>query len=598
MSKLRNEVALSDKWDLSPLYKKDENWIEDFEKNQQDEFSKKIGAYKNTLAHNVANLIQALDLYFHKIQSLEKLYTFAHLKHDEDVSDSKYKSLLEKSEIALQNFSEVTSWIEPEIFLIPPQILDSYLINPSFEKYKFHLQKLIALKEHILSPQEEELLALASRAMQTPQKAFSSLNNADFVFDDIKDSQKQNLPLTHGLYQIYLQSRDRILRENAFKTLHKKFFDYKNTLSDLVHGQVLTHLFEAKSRKYHSCLEAALKPKNINNDVYTSLISAVKNNLTPLHNYFRLRKKLLNLKDIHLYDLNTPLTENLDIHFTYKEAEEMVIESVKPLGNVYQNILTKGLKNHAWVDRYENKNKRSGAYSSGCYDSYPYILMNFKGVIRDLSTLAHECGHSMHSYLSRQNQPFHYSQYPIFVAEVASTFNEELLFDILLKNAPSKEAKIYFITSRIDDLRSTLFRQTLFAEFELIIHNLAEQNIPLTPEILSEQYRQLNNIYYGSEVVIDDEINIEWARIPHFYYNFYVYQYATGISAAIALAKKVMQGSDKERENYLNFLKMGFSNYPIDLLKNAGVDMTKPTAVEEAIKQFAFLTSELEKISS
>jgi oligoendopeptidase F len=597
MTTNRSDVDLNDTWNLTNLYENDELWQKDYETNKDDDFDKKITAFKGNLQKGSKYLKELFDLYFKKLRSLEKIYTFAHLKHDEEITYEKYKNMQEKAEILLQHFSEITSWIEPEIFLIPESTLKDYLKDPSFNTYFFHLQKIIRLKEHILSPKEEELLALASRALQTPYKTFSSINNADFVFPNVNDSNGNSLELTHGKYQIYLQSRDRLLRENAFKTLHKKFSKFSNTLADLVHGQVLKHQFEAKARNFNSCLEAALKPKDIDLNVYKTLIKAVKNNLSPLHDYIDLRKKLLNLDSIHLWDMNVALTKEIDIKLNYQEAQDLVIQSVAPLGQEYQDILKKGLESKRWVDRYENKNKRSGAYSSGCFDSEPYILMNFKGVLRDLSTLAHECGHSMHSLYSRNNQPFHYSQYPIFVAEVASTFNEELLFHLLLENAKDKETKIYYLTSRIDDLRATLFRQTLFAEFELKIHELVEQNIPLTPQLLSSEYKKLNDLYFGSNIVIDEDVAIEWARIPHFYYNFYVYQYATGISAAIALAKKVINKEANAKEAYLTFLKGGCSKFPIDLLIDAGIDMTTEQPVKDAIDHFKFLTNELKKLT-
>ena len=594
----RSEVEEKDTWNLSPLYSSDELWEEDLSDYLKGDYFSKIDRFKGNLASSYKNLLQLFNLYFNQLRRLEKLYTYAHLKHDEEITITKFKDMLERAEIELHRFAELTSWIEPEIFLIPQQTIESFLQEKEFTEFSFHLSKIIRLKKHILSPKEETLLALASRALQTPYKAFSSINNADFQFPNVHDSKGVSLELTHGKYQIYLQSRDRKLRENAFKTLHRKFSEFENTLADLIQGQVLNHQFEAKARNYSSSLEAALKPKNIDTQVYFSLLKAVKENLSPLHDYIDLRKKILKLDNIHLYDMNVALTNELDIHLDYKEAEDIVVESVAPLGADYQNALKKGLKSSRWVDRYENKNKRSGAYSSGCYDSQPYILMNFKGVLRDLSTLAHECGHSMHSLYSRENQPYQYSQYPIFVAEVASTFNEELLFNLLLERARDKETKIYYLTSRIDDLRATLFRQTLFAEFELKIHELVEQNIPLTPHLLSSEYRKLNQMYFGHNIILDKDIDIEWARIPHFYYNFYVYQYATGISAAIALAKKVVKNGNQAKDAYLTFLKGGCSKYPIDLLIDAGIDMKTEKPVKDAIHHFNYLVNELKNLTA
>jgi len=486
--------------------------------------------------------------------------------------------------------------MEPEILALPQSILDSYLTAPSLEKFRFHLEKLVRLKDHTLSEEQEALLALAQRALELPYKAFSSLNNADLKFGTVKDSQGQELELTHGSFQLYLRSRDRSLRENTFKSMHQKYADYENTLCELINGQVQTHVFESKARHYQSCLEAALKPKNIDLNVYHSLIAAVRSEIDALHDYCLLRRKLLGVDTLHFYDLHVPLTSELDIKMSYNEAEKAVIDSVAPLGEEYQRRLHEGLKVKRWVDRYENKNKRSGAYSSGCYDSFPYILMNYKGILGDVFTLAHEAGHSMHSYLSHENQPYHYSSYPIFVAEVASTFNEELLMTHLKKEAKSREEKIFLVNQQIETIRTTLFRQTLFAEFELLIHELVEKNIPLTPTLLKEEYGKLNSFYFGDSVHMDEEIENEWSRIPHFYYNFYVYQYSTGISASIALADKVLKGGNTEREHYLNFLKGGCSQYPIDLLKMAGVDMRSPEPVKAAITKFRSLVKELSSL--
>lgn len=601
MTLTRNEIDIINTWNLSSLYPSTDAWEKDFALFKGEENSPhwpKLASFRHRLGSSLPIFVEALDTFFTLARNLEKLYTYAHLKHDEEITDTLHKEMLERSQILLQQFSEEISWIEPEIFTIPETTLSKYIEDPSFEKYRFHLEKILRLKAHILSPKEEELIAAASRALQTPYKAFSSINNADFKFPSVKDVRGNPLELTHGRYQLYLQSRDRILRENAFKTLHGKYSEYENTLCDLIQGQLLSHQFEARVRKYNSCLEASLKPKNIEVAVYHSLISAVRENISALHSYIDLRKELLGLDPLYLYDMSVPLTKELDIHFDYNEAERLVIESVKPLGQFYQEQLQKGLLDERWVDRFENKNKRSGAYSSGCFDSQPYVLMNFKGIIRDVFTLAHECGHSMHSLLSRRTQPYHYADYPIFVAEVASTFNEELLFQLLLQRAKGKEEQIYLLTSRIDDIKATLFRQTQFAEFELLIHEWVEQNIPLTPELLKTEYRKLNQFYFGDAVHIDDTIDIEWARIPHFYYNFYVYQYATGISASIALAKRVLNGTEKERDAYLSFLKGGCSHYPIDLLKMAGVDMTTTEPVKAAIFHFKDLVSQLRKLSS
>lgn len=439
-------------------------------------------------------------------------------------------------------------------------------------------------------------MALAGQALQTSYKAFNALTDADFIFSPVLDDYGEEKPLTHGSYAIYLRDQDRVLRKNAFKAYHQKYFSYANTLCELLNGQIQSQWFEARARNYTSCLEAALFPRNIEVSVYKSLIEAVRQKLPVLHRYMKFRKKTLGLEELHLYDVYVPLTKAVDMRLDYDQAEDLVVECVKPLGSEYQEFLRKGLKEQRWVDRYENKNKRSGAYSSGCYDSMPYILMNYKTILRDVFTLAHEAGHSMHSLYSHKYQPYHLSDYPIFLAEVASTFNEDLLTRLLIEKCQNKEEKIFLIQQKIEDLRATLFRQTMFAEFELLIHEQIEKGMPLTPEFLKTEYHQLNVSYFGPDTVIDPEIDIEWARIPHFYYGFYVFQYATGISAATALAEKVVNGSEKDREDYLRFLKSGSSHYPIDTLKMAGVDMTSPDAVISAIGTFDHWLDQLEKL--
>lgn len=464
-------------------------------------------------------------------------------------------------------------------------------------EYRFYIEKIVRVKKHLLSP-EEELMALSAKALQASHKAFSALNDADFKFGTVSNNKGEEAELTHALYGLFIRDQDRSLRENAFKKMHGKYLDYENTLCELINGQIQSHIFNARARNFSSSLEAALFPKNIDTSVYHSLIQAVDEKIGTLHKYVKLREKVLGVGPLHLYDMYVPLTSQVDIRMSYKEAQDIVIESVAPLGNAYQNLLRKGLQEGRWVDRYENKNKRSGAYSSGCYDSMPYILINYKDLLRDVFTLAHEAGHSMHSLLTHQTQPYQYGDYPIFLAEVASTFNEELLMRLLLQRSNSVEEKIFLVNQNIEDLRGTLFRQTMFASFELFLHEMAEKNIPLTPKLLREEYMRLNTKYFGPGVTIDKEAEAEWARIPHFYYNFYVFQYATGISAALALSNRVLKGGKQEQEDYLSFLKAGSSRYPIEILQSAGVDMRTPQPVKAAIQKFDGLVDELERLLS
>ncbi|MCH9626195.1 MAG: Oligoendopeptidase F, plasmid [Chlamydiales bacterium] len=598
--KTRSHISPEDQWNVEALYPSIQAWEKAFEtllKKPSSPHWPELQALRGKLKTGPEALKEILDLSSSLSRELEKLYTYAHLRHDEDITFDIHKKAYQQISSLLSDFQQECAWIEPEILELSTETIENYLNSPLLNTYKFHIEKIVRMRPHTLSAEQEGLIAMAAKPLQTPPKAFSALNNADIKLGKIVDSSGKELDLSHGLYQMYLRSSDRILRENAFKQMHSTYQGFENTLAELLYGEVQSHVFAAHSHKFPTSLDAALFPKKIPLSVYRSLIEAVREGLPSLHRYVKVRKNILNVPKVHLYDMYVPLVAEVEIKMDYKEAEDIVIESVAPLGNKYQSILKKGLKQDLWVDRFENKNKRSGAYSSGCFDSFPYILMNFRGILRDTFTLAHEAGHSMHSFLSNQSQPYHYSHYPIFVAEVASTFNEELLMHLLLKRTTKREEKLFLVNEKIEDIRATLFRQTMFAEFELKIHELVEANTPLTPTLLKEIYTQLNIDYFGPETTIDKEVAIEWARIPHFYYNFYVYQYATGISAALSLAEKVLHGDPKTCENYLNFLQGGSSLFPIDLLKLAGVDVTTPDPVRAALRKFDSLVSELETLT-
>lgn len=599
MAKTRAEVAQADKWNVEALYPSDEAWEIDFQRVKGEETHPRwptLGKHVGTLHQSAHAVKEALDQLLGLKRQLEKLYVYAHLRHDEDIANDQNKAAFKRISAIFLDFGRETAWFEPELLALSDARIQEYLASPELASYRFHLEKIVRLKPHTLQPEQEELLAMASRALQAPHKAFSALNDADFKFGTVTDSTGKKQELTHASYALFIRDRDRTLRANSFRALHGKFAEYEQTLCELINGQVESHLFEARARRYKTCLEAALFPKNIDPSVYHALIQAVRNNLDALHDYMRLRGQILGLKDLHCYDLYVPLTQQLDIKMPYIEAERLVVDSVAPLGSEYQQQLQRGLQQQRWVDRYENQNKRSGAYSSGCFDSDPYILMNFKSLLRDTSTLAHEAGHSMHSLLSRRKQPYHYANYPIFVAEVASTFNEQLLFDRLIERFTGTEERIFLINEKLEDLRGTLFRQTMFAEFELFLHTAVENNTPLTPTLLKTQFTQLNHDYFGKAVTIDLEIGSEWSRIPHFYYNFYVYQYATGISAAIALADRVTREGEPARKAYVEFLSSGCSRFPLDLLQTAGVDMRSSAPVEQAIGKFRSLLSQLQEL--
>ncbi len=595
----RKDVPQQDRWNLASLYPSLDAWKADLKSlvpQDNPPFFATVSTYKGKLAESSQNLLKTLQAFFEIERHLRKLYTYAHLLHDEEITAEEPKVAYNTIMGIYHQFSQEGAWLQPEILGMDEKRLNEYLKDPILKDYHIFLEKLARLKPHTLSEEQENLLALAGQALDTPQKAFSAINNADFKFGTIKDSNNNDRELTHATYGMYLRESDRTLRKNAFMAMHRQYSAYENSLAELLSGNVQAHLFEARARNYKSCVEAALFPKNIDVEVYKALIEAVHSRIDLLHRYTKLRKKLLGVDELHYYDLYVPLVPSVDLKYSYDDAENLVINSMKPLGEKYVAELHQGLKTGRWVDRYENENKRSGAYSSGCYDSMPYILMNYKGILRDVFTLAHEAGHSMHSLLSRQNQPYHYSDYAIFVAEVASTFNEEFLMQTLVADAKTDAEKAFLLNEKLEDIRGTLFRQVSFAEFELFIHDCAEKRIPLTPQLLKDKYMELTRFYYGPDLVLDPEVAIEWARIPHFYYNFYVYQYATGISAALALADAVRHEGQAARDRYLNFLSSGSSDYPIELLAKAGVDMRKPEPVQNALNEFKQYTDELERL--
>ncbi|MGE3954281.1 MAG: oligoendopeptidase F [Parachlamydiales bacterium] len=593
MAKKRTEIDPGSCWKVEALYPNREAWEADFSRLQKAPPWQGVALYKGRLGEGGATLAKALEAFFGALREIERLATYAHLRHDEDVAHEGHKGDYGRAQLLHHTFAQETAWLEPELIALSQEQLQRYLADPHLAPYRFHLEKMIRLKEHTLSPREEELVALAAQALSTSSQAFGAMTNADFKFGMVADEKGEVHELTQGSYALFLRQPDRTLRKNAFHRLHGQFKSYENTLCELLAGQTQTHLFDARSHRFGSCLEAALKPKKIDTAVYHSLIEAVRSRLPVHHRYMALRKRLLGVDTLRPYDMYVSLGGEPLEKIPYPTAVEWAVESMAILGVDYQTKLRRGLTEERWCDIYENEGKRSGAYSSGCYDSMPYILLNYQGQLNDVSTLAHEAGHSMHSLLSRANQPYHYSQYPIFVAEVASTFNEAFLFRLLLDRAKTPSQRFFLINQRIDDIRATLFRQTMFAEFELKIHEMAEQGRPLTPGLLHTLYRELNNAYFGPEVDMEG-IEPEWSRIPHFYYGYYVYQYATGVSAALALAKRVSEGGEEERKSYLTFLSSGGSHFPLDLLKGAGVDLTTPEPVLAALDTFEELVNELE----
>ncbi|MBS0625926.1 MAG: oligoendopeptidase F [Verrucomicrobia bacterium] len=597
MPKSRSEIPIQDRWNVEALYPSPDLWKVDFQKARGQQEGPRwpdLVSYKGKLSDPKV-LSSFFEHYFSLDRHLSKLYTYAHLKMDEDLGNDAAKHDYGLITTLLHEFELESSWIEPELLSLSEDEFKRLTAHPSLKPFAFYLEKIGRRKAHTLSPEQEELLALSGKSLDTTYKTFAALTNADMTFKPAHDSKGVEQPLSNGTFTLYMNSPDRELRKNAFLNLHKGYEGLSNTLCELLQGQAEGHRYIAKARKFSSCVEAALFAHRIDKEVYIKLIETVRKHLPAMHQYLKLRKDAMGLSEIHAYDLYVSLVPESQIAMPYADACKAVIESVAPLGAQYQEVLKEGLDKNRWVDVYENPRKRSGAYSSGCYDSMPYILMNYHGTLKDVFTLAHEAGHSMHSFLSRKNQPYVYSHYPIFVAEVASTFNEQLLLNHLLQKAKTKQEKAILINHQLEGIRGTIFRQTLFAEFELQIHQWVEEGTPLTPTLLKEAYLKLVKDYYGPDFTIDPELGYEWARIPHFYYNFYVYQYATGLSAAMALFQGATR-SHEARDKYLQFLSSGGTRFPLDLLEIAGVDMKSPKPVEAAMARFQELVAEMQKL--
>jgi len=596
MPPTRSEIPVKNKWNVEALYSDPTLWMKELasiEGKKESPRWPELRSFQGKLS-DPKMLNEFMHYYLSLDRKLSKLATYAHLRLDEDLGNDEFKRNYGLITSINHDFRLETSWLEPEILSLSDEAIARLIKEPSLSSYRFYFEQILRMRPHTLSSDKEELLALSGKAMDASYKAFGALNNADMTFAPAIDSKGNEHPLTNGTYSTFIQSPDRQLRKSAMLNLHRGYQSHVNTLCELLQGQMQAHQFSSRARQFPDCVTAALFSNQIDPSVVYQLVETVKKGKTFMQEYLELRKSILKLDELHPYDLSSPLVEEARMKLSYDEACQAVIESVAPLGKEYQDTLRKGLLEDRWVDPFENAKKRSGAYSSGCYDSMPYILMNFHGSLTDTMTLAHEAGHSMHSFLSRKGQPYIYSRYCIFVAEVASTFNEQLLMDYLMKHAKTKKERAYLINDQIDRIRATIFRQTQFAEFELKIHKLVEQGQPLTPSLLNRMYADLLREYYGDSLVIDPEIEVEWSRIPHFYYDFYVYQYATGVSAAMALHAQVLKSTGAQ-ERYLKFLSSGGSKYPLDLLKEAGVDMTTSTPVDAALKRFEYLVKELKK---
>lgn len=590
----RSEVPVEDTWDLTTIFATDEQWEEEY--NSLNEEIPKINSFQGTLGDSAEQLYDLFQFQDKISERLGKLYTYAHMRYDQDTTNSTYQAMNQKAESVLTAASSNMSFIVPEILQIDEETINGFLTeHKGLQLYKKTLDEIARQRAHILSEKEEVLLSEASEALQTPAQTFGMLNNADLTFPKIKDENGNEVELTHGRYIHFLESQDRSVREGAFKAMHQTFGDFKNTFAATLTGNVKKDNFNAKVRHYQSARHAALNGNKIPETVYDNLIDAVHEKLPVFHRYIDLRKKVLDVDELHMYDLYTPLVQDGKMTVDYEQAKKYVLESLAPLGEEYQDIVQKAF-NHRWIDVVENKGKRSGAYSSGTYGTNPFILMNWQNNINNLYTLTHELGHSVHSYYTTTHQPFRYGNYSIFVAEVASTCNEALLSEYLLHHLDDEKQRLSILNHFLEGFRGTVFRQTMFAEFEHAIHVKEQNGEPLTADIFTEIYYDLNKKYFGTNIHIDEEIGMEWARIPHFYYNYYVYQYATGYAAATSLAHQILTEKDVAVERYKNFLKAGSSDFPIDVLKKAGVDMTSKAPVLEALNVFEEKLNEFEAL--
>lgn len=586
----REEVRKEDTWDVSHLYKDVDEFHKDIEKIK--ELSKKATSFQGTLDKSKENLLHVLN-YLTEVGIIsEKVMQYSFLRHASDGMDDENQRLKSIATTLLTEFSALTSYIEPEILAIDTSVISSWLTDSMFDDYRIMVIKMLRFKPHILRAEMEQVMALQSEVASGAHDSFSALTNIDLDFGTIT-TEEGEIPLSQSTYSLFMQHPDQKIREKAYTQFYAVFKSHENTLASLYNTSVKQNIFRSKVRKYENVRSMFLFGDKVDDAVYDSLIQSVKEALPSLHRYYEIRKEQLGVERLNHYDMYAPMVQGVKVKHTYEEAVDVIAASLSPLGEEYVNTLTKGLTEDRWVDRYENKGKRSGAFSSGIYSGHPYILMNYhEDVLRDVFTLTHEGGHSMHSYYSAKNNPYPSYDYTIFEAEVASTFNEQLLAHYLINNTDDEIMKKYIISKQLDDTVATLFRQTMFAEFEHNIHTLAQDGEPITVKLLRSQYRSLLEEYFGKEVALREESDLEGLRIPHFYRAYYVYKYATGISVAIALSQKVLNGGKKERDDYLTFLSSGGSKYPIESLLLAGVDMSQPKPVKDALGTFDSLLTQ------
>ena len=588
----RSTIENKFKWTIDEMYPNEESIEKDIQKVK--ELIEEVKRYKGILADSEENLFKALNISEETSRILQNLYVYTHMKSHEDTRINKNQGNATKTDMLSTELSMATSYMVPEIIAMDSEKLENYLKTEKLSHYKKYVDDILRLKPHTLNEREEELLAAVADLSGVPENVYDMLSFADLQFPEIEDENGEKVRVTHSNFSLFLKSKDARVRKDAFEAMYGVYGQYKNTFASTLYGGIKSEIFYAKTRKYESALQGSLFQDNVSVDVYNNLIDAVHENLDTLNEYIDLKKKFLGLDKINMYDLYVPLTENFDMEIPYEKAQEIILEALKPLGEEYLENVKKAFA-EGWIDVYGNEGKQGGAYSWGSYDSKSYILMSYKDDLNSLFTLIHEMGHSMHSFYSKNNQPYLYSGYKIFVAEVASTLNELLLINYLLKNAKSKEERVYLLNYYLEQFRTTVYRQTMFAEFEKICHGKVEEGEPLTAEDFNNIYYDLNKKYYGESCEVNEEIALEWARIPHFYSNFYVYKYATGFSAASALSKQILEEGESAVSRYKEFLKSGGSEFPLDQLRKAGIDMEKKESVDEALHVFKDLVNHLKK---
>lgn len=590
--KKREDIRENLKWDIDKVYSNVEQWSKDFEALKEESKALKDFQGKLSSAENIVGFLKLEEVISRKF---EKLLIYAFLKNDEDTTKAEYQALKTKVQGFGAELGSYVAFFQPEIIELPEGMVEKFINeNDELKLYKFRLEDILSNKPHVLSQKEEALLASVSDCLGAPGNIYTMFTNADLTFPEIKDEEGNNVELTESSFSKYRVSKDRRVREESFNALFGTYDKFKTTIAASLTSSIKNFSFIAKTKNFNSCLEMALNPEKIPTEVYTNLVDVINKNLDLLHRYVSLKKKLLGLDEIHMYDLYVPVIDVPKMHIEYDEAVEIIKEGIGALGQEYLNIFQEGIDNR-WVDVFENKGKKNGAYSWGSYDTMPYILLNYDYQYDGMSTLAHEMGHSIHSYYSRKTQPYAYADYSLFCAEVASTVNECLLINYLINKETDKQKRLFYINQQLEQIRSTVFRQTMFAEFELRTHEAVDAGQPLTSEDLNKLYYDINKKYYGPEIVADELIGIEWARIPHFYRDFYVYQYSTGYSAAVSFVSAILKDGESAVEKYKGFLKSGGKDYSIEILKEAGVDMRTTKPVQDTMDRFKELLDMMEE---